>query len=124
MAVWDIEDFVALGKSLKACPYFAARELLPAADIVFCPYNYLVVPPPSCRAVRCCQGRGVDSRSVGMGQDPFIRASMGIELDGNIVVLDEAHNIEDAAREAASLTLSHADLTAAAEDLEGAIGWG
>ncbi|NXT18566.1 FANCJ protein, partial [Syrrhaptes paradoxus] len=41
---WDIEDLVSLGKRLRACAYFAARELMVGADIVFCPYNYLLDP--------------------------------------------------------------------------------
>lgn len=35
---------MSLGKKLRACPYFAARELMVGADIVFCPYNYLLDP--------------------------------------------------------------------------------
>lgn len=41
---WDIEDLVALGKRLRACSYFAARELMQEALIIFCPYNYLLDP--------------------------------------------------------------------------------
>lgn len=41
---WDVEELVALGKKLRSCSYFAARELLQGADIVFCPYNYLLDP--------------------------------------------------------------------------------
>lgn len=39
---WDIEELVSLGKKLKACPYYTARELIQDADIIFCPYNYLL----------------------------------------------------------------------------------
>lgn len=28
----------------QACPYYAARELMKEADIIFCPYNYLIDP--------------------------------------------------------------------------------
>ena len=28
----------------KACPYYAARKLMTDAEIIFCPYNYLVDP--------------------------------------------------------------------------------
>lgn len=41
---WDIEDLVSLGKRLRSCSYFAARELMMEAIIVFCPYNYLLDP--------------------------------------------------------------------------------
>jgi len=46
------------------CAYFAARALATEADIVFCPYSYIL--------------------------DPIIRSAMEINLQGAIVVLDEA----------------------------------
>ncbi|XP_067328247.1 Fanconi anemia group J protein [Anolis sagrei] len=89
---WDIEDLVRLGKKLRACPYFAARELMGPADIVFCPYNYLL--------------------------DPQIRESMEINLKDQVVILDEAHNIEDCARESASFSVTEAQLQMAREELD------
>lgn len=41
---WDIEDLVSLGKRLRSCSYYAARELMQDALIIFCPYNYLMDP--------------------------------------------------------------------------------
>lgn len=84
LEVWDIEDLVALGSDLKACPYFAARSIGKKADLVFCPYNHLI--------------------------DPGVRGTYGIELEGNVVILDEAHNIEDACRNAASVEVSYTDI--------------
>ncbi|KAK2847523.1 hypothetical protein Q5P01_010522 [Channa striata] len=92
---WDIEDLVRLGKRLRSCSYYAARELLQGAFIVFCPYNYLL--------------------------DPMIRESMDINLEGQIVVLDEAHNIEDCARESASFTLDHNSLLMSRDELDGMV---
>ncbi|NXP50902.1 FANCJ protein, partial [Heliornis fulica] len=89
---WDIEDLVGLGKKLRACPYFAARELMVGADIVFCPYNYLL--------------------------DPQIRDSMEIKLKDQVVILDEAHNIEDCARESVSYGVTESQLRAAREELD------
>uniref|UniRef100_A0A8C6N6M8 DNA 5'-3' helicase n=1 Tax=Melopsittacus undulatus TaxID=13146 RepID=A0A8C6N6M8_MELUD len=89
---WDIEDLVSLGKKLRACAYFAARELMVGADIVFCPYNYLL--------------------------DPQIRESMEINLKGQVVILDEAHNIEDCARESMSFGVTESQLKAAREELD------
>uniref|UniRef100_W5MCG4 DNA 5'-3' helicase n=1 Tax=Lepisosteus oculatus TaxID=7918 RepID=W5MCG4_LEPOC len=89
---WDIEELVRLGRRLRSCSYFAARELMVEADIVFCPYNYLL--------------------------DPQIRESMDISLKGQVVVLDEAHNIEDCARECASFTLTQAQLLFAREEMD------
>ncbi|KAG5319462.1 FANCJ protein, partial [Pseudoatta argentina] len=76
---WDIEDLVSLGKEVGTCPYFGARVLMADAEIIFCPYNYILYPE--------------------------IRDSMQINLRGNIVILDEAHNIENICREAATVDI-------------------
>ncbi|KAM6948655.1 Fanconi anemia group J protein [Aplochiton taeniatus] len=89
---WDIEDLVQLGGRLRACSYYAARELMQDAGIVFCPYNYLL--------------------------DPLIRKSMEINLKGQILILDEAHNIEDCARESASYTLYKTALLTTRDELD------
>ncbi|XP_043286504.1 Fanconi anemia group J protein homolog [Venturia canescens] len=81
---WDIEDLVEAGREAKACPYFAARSLMAEADIVFCPYNYII--------------------------DPVIRENMQIDLKGSIVILDEAHNIENICRDCGSAILSTEEL--------------
>ncbi|XP_066585710.1 regulator of telomere elongation helicase 1 homolog [Prorops nasuta] len=82
--VLDIEDLVKVGQKLKCCPYFLSRELRQNADITFMPYNYLL--------------------------DPKTRKSQGIDLQSNIILLDEAHNIEKICEEAASLQISSTDV--------------
>ncbi|XP_013379461.1 Fanconi anemia group J protein homolog [Lingula anatina] len=89
---WDIEDFVGVCKKKRACPYYGARGLKTDAQIIFCPYNYLI--------------------------DPVIRENMEIALEDQIVILDEAHNIEDAAREAASYSINQEQLRKAIEDIK------
>ncbi|XP_077396793.1 Fanconi anemia group J protein isoform X2 [Festucalex cinctus] len=89
---WDIEDLVSLGKRLRSCSHYAARELMRDSNIIFCPYNYLL--------------------------DPLIRESMEIDLAGHILVLDEAHNIEDCARESASFMLDHTNLLMCRDELD------
>ncbi|KAJ1934497.1 hypothetical protein FBU59_005677, partial [Linderina macrospora] len=93
--IWDLEDLVKVGKKVNACPYFASRELSESADIVFCPYNYIL--------------------------DPGVREAAGIALDGNVVILDEAHNIENAARDAGSKEFSDQQLSALAGECAGLI---
>ncbi|XP_015429522.1 PREDICTED: Fanconi anemia group J protein homolog [Dufourea novaeangliae] len=88
--VWDIEDLVTIGKEQNVCPYFAARNLMEHADIIFCPYNYII--------------------------DPDIRESMQLNLNDQVIILDEAHNIEDTCREVASVNFREDDLEAAAHD--------
>ncbi|KAG8122635.1 hypothetical protein E2320_018117 [Naja naja] len=89
---WDLEELVSLGKKFRSCAYFAARELMACAEIVFCPYNYLL--------------------------DSQIRQSMEIELKDQVVILDEAHNIEDCARESASYSVTEEQLKLAREELD------
>ncbi|XP_026635916.1 Fanconi anemia group J protein [Microtus ochrogaster] len=89
---WDIEELVGLGRKLKACPYYTARELVDDADIVFCPYNYLL--------------------------DAQIRESMDIKLKEQVVILDEAHNIEECARESASYSVTEVQLRFARDELD------
>lgn len=43
-SVWDVEDLVSLGAKKASCPYYGTRLLLRTADIVFCPYNYIIDP--------------------------------------------------------------------------------
>eukprot|EP00249_Psilotum_nudum_P005576 c19029_g1_i1 orf=1-1221(-) len=77
--VHDIEDLVGIGHSVKGCAYFAARSMALDAQIVFCPYGYIL--------------------------NPIIRRAMEINVHDAIIILDEAHNIEDIAREAGSIDL-------------------
>lgn len=44
LEVWDIEDLVQLGRKRRGCPYFTAKSLAQNAEIIFCPYNYLIDP--------------------------------------------------------------------------------
>ncbi|XP_076294885.1 Fanconi anemia group J protein homolog [Lasioglossum baleicum] len=88
--IWDIEDLVASGKQRGLCPYFAARNFMEIADIIFCPYNYLI--------------------------DPDIRESMQLNITDHVIILDEAHNIEDICRDVASVDFREDYLDAAAAD--------
>ncbi|XP_013146358.1 PREDICTED: Fanconi anemia group J protein-like isoform X2 [Papilio polytes] len=89
---FDLEELVARGEQIRACPYYAARGMAPAAHIVFCPYNYLI--------------------------EPSIRDSMQIDLSDNIVIIDEAHNIEDICRDAATFSFTKDNIQAAIKELE------
>ncbi|XP_020529996.1 Fanconi anemia group J protein isoform X2 [Amborella trichopoda] len=92
LEVHDIEDLVKLGKKQKGCSYFAARTMVGNAQIVFSPYSYIL--------------------------NPIIRRAMEIDLKGSIVILDEAHNIEDMAREAGSLDVEEEILDTLLKELE------
>ncbi|CBZ53396.1 conserved hypothetical protein [Neospora caninum Liverpool] len=64
-----------------ACPYHATLSLLPAADLVVCPYNYVL--------------------------DPGVSASSKLNdlLKGSVIIFDEGHNVESICREVGSLDL-------------------
>lgn len=61
----DLEELGRFAAAQGACPFFTMRDGLAAADLVLLPYNYLL-----------------DRRT-----------NSGMNLEGAIVVLDEAHNI-------------------------------
>ncbi|KAK8044073.1 hypothetical protein PG993_004097 [Apiospora rasikravindrae] len=69
-AIPDIEDLFDLGKKLSICPYYASRTAIPGAEIITLPYPLLL--------------------------QKTARDALGIKLEGNVVIIDEAHNIMDA----------------------------
>ncbi|XP_078320008.1 regulator of telomere elongation helicase 1-like isoform X2 [Crassostrea virginica] len=89
--VVDIEDMVRFGEKQRVCPYYIAKELKSDADIIFMPYNYLL-----------------DAKS---------RKAHGVEVQGNIIIFDEAHNLEKICEDSSSFDLSPADLATAIEEL-------
>jgi hypothetical protein len=70
------EGSVAVSTWEVGCAYYASKALASQAQIVFCPYQYLL--------------------------DPLIVKQMGIETDGAVVLLDEAHNIGSVCRDSGS----------------------
>ncbi|CAI5725771.1 unnamed protein product [Peronospora effusa] len=68
--VQDIEDLHTLGDDMSICPYYGTRESIPLAQIVTVPYSML------------------------LSKDT--RETLGIALEDNIIIFDEAHNIIDA----------------------------
>lgn len=88
----DVEELVTLGKSLRSCPYYASRHSIPSTEIVVLPYQSIL-------------HKGT-------------RESLGIDLRGQIVVFDEAHNLIETVERTHSIQLtwlhitqSHAQLT-------------
>jgi Rad3-related DNA helicase len=73
---------IALQKSL--CPYYLSTFVHDRFDLVACSYNHVL--------------------------DPVVRDSLGIHLDGAILIFDEAHNILDAAESFLACELSTKDV--------------
>lgn len=90
-SILDIEDLVTIGKKHSFCPYFMSKELKQQADIIFMPYNYIL--------------------------DHRARKSLGIELSNNIIILDEAHNIEKICEDSASIEIKTTDITLCIEEV-------
>ncbi|XP_066286334.1 ATP-dependent DNA helicase DDX11-like isoform X1 [Branchiostoma lanceolatum] len=67
--VRDIEQLVVKGRKMDACPYYGTRYSIPAAQLVALPYNTLL--------------------------HKHTREVTGIKLEGNVVIIDEAHNLVD-----------------------------
>jgi chromosome transmission fidelity protein 1 len=67
--VQDIEQHAALGKQLHGCAFYGAQRVAEGADVVCMPYNLLF------RAEA--------------------REALHIQLQGRVVVVDEAHNLHD-----------------------------
>ncbi|KAI0764365.1 DNA repair helicase [Trametes elegans] len=63
----DIEDLFLTGQASDTCPYFGARRAIPQAQLVLLPYNLLL------------------QRTA--------REALGIDLTGQVVIIDEAHNL-------------------------------
>ncbi|XP_069338155.1 putative ATP-dependent DNA helicase DDX11-like protein 8 isoform X3 [Eulemur rufifrons] len=67
--VKDIEQLVAVGNKARACPYYGSRFAIPAAQLVVLPYQMLL--------------------------HAATRQAAGIRLQGQVVIIDEAHNLID-----------------------------
>ncbi|CEG49566.1 regulator of telomere elongation helicase 1-like isoform x2 [Plasmopara halstedii] len=90
--IMDIEELVTSMKEKSICPFFLTRNMLPEAEIVFVPYNYLI--------------------------DPLARRSIGMSLDNSILIFDEAHNVETIASDAASYALSSNDISGCISEID------
>ncbi|XP_059189945.1 regulator of telomere elongation helicase 1 [Centropristis striata] len=86
-SILDVEDLVKYGNKQRVCPYYLSRHLKQQADVVFTPYNYLL--------------------------DPKSRRAHNIELNGAVVIFDEAHNVEKTCEETTSFDLTPYDIASA-----------
>lgn len=103
--VFDIEDLMKKGLQKEFCPYYASQRMVSkqnkstgqwvrsSAEVIVCPYQYLI--------------------------DPSVRSNFDIKND--IVIIDEAHNIEGQCREAASFRLNKATLDDMISSIDGVI---
>jgi Rad3-related DNA helicase len=90
IGVSDISELIAFGQAEGVCPYFSARHAVANAQLVVCSYLYLVDPVVA----------------------PVLR-SAGVDAARTLVLVDEAHNIDDSCMDALSMTLSFRTLQSA-----------
>lgn len=86
----DIEQLVSLGKNLTACPYYGTRRAIPSAQVCACVRTHtgparLTTPSPP--------------QLVVLPYNTLLHAptrqAVGIKLKGNVIIIDEAHNLMD-----------------------------
>ncbi len=91
-SIYDIEDLQAFGLRTKSCPFYCSRELIPHADVLLMPYNYLL--------------------------DSKVRAQCtNIQYTNSVVIFDEAHNVQRVSEDASSFEVSVAELKKCVEEV-------
>uniref|UniRef100_A0AC34RDG6 Helicase ATP-binding domain-containing protein n=1 Tax=Panagrolaimus sp. JU765 TaxID=591449 RepID=A0AC34RDG6_9BILA len=88
----DIEDLITIAKKFKHCPYFRTQNVSEKADLILMPYNYVF--------------------------DPKVRKAMKVNLKGNILIIDEAHNLESTCEDSISIEWSSKDLALCIDEVK------
>lgn len=83
----QVEEVVREGRLRGACPYYASRAAVAAAHVVFAPYTALL--------------------------HTETREALGLRLEGNVVIVDEAHNLAEAVASTYSAVLTERQLAGA-----------
>jgi len=68
--IQDIEEIAQKGQENDTCPYYGSRKSLQSGQLILVPYNSIL--------------------------HKSTRDSLGIDLKGNVLIIDEAHNLLDA----------------------------
>jgi hypothetical protein len=89
---WYLFGDINLGSTdcvVLACPYYTSKTLLEVAEIVFCPYNYLIEP---CKYEdRCHLIQNLFSLRQIL---PVIREAYDINLKDCVVIIDEGKSLK------------------------------
>ena len=133
----DIEQLVGLGRHLGACPYYGTRHAIPSAQVYYVtltpsaisisppfppffppfrlPFTFSVslplcplfspLPPPLTPSLS-------PSKLVVLPYNTLLHAdtreALGLKLKGNVVIIDEAHNLLDVINSVHSVEISGA----------------
>lgn len=82
--IQDIEEIVQKGENLKTCTYYASRKAIPYSQLILVPYNSIL--------------------------HKNTRISSGINLKGNVLIIDEAHNLLEAIEKMHSVVITGRNL--------------
>ena len=89
----DIESLCINGKKQNFCPFYQQIESAKTySDIAFMPYNYIF--------------------------DEDINTIMGIDIENNIIIIDEAHNLRRVCEESKSVEINNKDFDDIISDIE------
>jgi DNA excision repair protein ERCC-2 len=98
--IMHVNELVKVARRAGVCPHRAALDAAAGADVMVCDYNYVFVPELA----------------------DAIVSRMERGWEDVVLVVDEAHNLPDRAREAASGSLTQYLLERASEELKGGSG--
>ena len=91
--VYSLDDIKEVGRQSGVCPYYMARQLIAAADVVAYSYHYLI--------------------------DPKIAEIVSKDLPRKcVVVFDEAHNIDNVCIESMSISLRKSAVESCCDNLD------
>ncbi|XP_076290500.1 ATP-dependent DNA helicase DDX11 isoform X2 [Lasioglossum baleicum] len=78
--IQDVEEITEKGEAIKTCAYYASRKAIPHCQLILIPYNSVL--------------------------HKNTRISSGIKLKGNVLIIDEAHNLLEAIERMHSVMIS------------------
>ena len=87
----DIEEIHREAKRHVYCPYYATKDRVRGADLIFMPYNYLI--------------------------DEKYRENFDLDLTNSIVIFDEAHNIAPCCEDVSSFKIRADSLDAVTKEV-------
>ena len=87
-----VEELKDIAKKRKFCPFFFEREKSIHSDLIFLPYNYIF--------------------------DPSIKKRMKIQMNNSILIIDEAHNIQEVCNDAVSKDFNSSMIDEVINDLK------
>lgn len=88
----DIEEIHREAKRHLYCPYYAIKDRISGADLIFMPYNYLI--------------------------DEKIRENFNIEFCNSVIIIDEAHNIAPCCEDVTSFEIMTEQLSDVCKEIQ------